>query len=364
VSILRPFTLVAELTYGCPLRCAYCSNPVSVTQRAAELTLIDWQRVIHEAEALGVVHVHFTGGEPLLHPELEALVASARSADLYVNLITSGVPLKRERLQALRDAGLEHVQLSLQAATPELARQIAGVAALEQKTNVARWVRELGLALTINVVLHRQNAPELSALLELAERLEPSRIEIANAQYLGWALENRAALLPSSAQLEQARAQVDAARLRLRGKIDLLFVLPDYHAGRPRACMQGWAQRYLIVTPDGLLLPCQAARDIADLQFDDVRNAPLGELWSNSPALCRFRGEAWLPEPCRSCDERERDFAGCRCQAFRLTGDAGAPDPACHLTPAHALLRAAREHAERPLATEPLHLRRPPRYAS
>lgn len=360
----RPFTLVAELTYRCPLRCAYCSNPVSVVQQAPALSVADWQRILREAEALGVVHVHFTGGEPLLHPQLETLVATARSADLYVNLITSGMPLQRERLVELRNAGLEHLQLSLQAATAELARHIAGVAALEQKLKVGRWARELGLALTINVVLHRQNVHELPALLALAESLEPSRIEIANAQYLGWALENRGALLPSSAQLEQARDVVSRARERLRGKIDLLFVLPDYHAGRPRACMQGWAQRYLVVTPDGLLLPCQAARDIADLQFDDVRRASLSELWSSSPALNRFRGEAWLPEPCQSCDERERDFAGCRCQAFRLSGSANAPDPACQLTPAHELIRAARLHAERPLLSEPLTLRRPPREAS
>jgi PqqA peptide cyclase len=360
VSAPRPFTLVAELTYRCPLRCGYCSNPVSVEQRAAELRVADWQRVLREAEALGVVHVHFTGGEPLLYPELETLVATARSADLYVNLITSGVPATRQRLQALRDAGLEHVQLSFQATTPELSRRIAGVAALRQKLDVARWVRELGLALTINVVLHRQNAHELPALLELAESLDPSRIEIANAQYLGWALANRAALLPSSAQLEQARELVKAARLRLRGKIDLLFVLPDYYAGRPRACMQGWAERYLVVTPDGLLLPCHAARDVGGLKFDDVRSAPLAELWASSPALRRFRGDDWLPDPCRSCDDRHRDFGGCRCQAFRLTGDAAAPDPACQLTPAHELVRAARRQAERPPADAPLRLRSRP----
>lgn len=363
MSTNRPFTLVAELTYRCPLRCAYCSNPVEIAQRASELAVAEWQRVLREAEALGVVHVHFTGGEPLLYPELETLIASARSVGLYVNLITSGLPLTHSRLIALRDAGLEHVQISLQAVTTELAQQIAGVAVLPQKLQAARWVRELGMALTINVVLHRQNAHELPELLALAESLEPSRIEIANAQYLGWALLNREALLPSSAQLERARELVGAVRERLRGKTDVLFVLPDYHAGKPRACMQGWAQRYLVVTPDGLLLPCQAARDLPQLEFDDVRSAPLAELWSRSPALERFRGEAWLPELCRSCDERERDFGGCRCQAFRLTGDASAPDPACQLTPAHDLILAARKQAERPLASDTLTLRRPPRYA-
>jgi PqqA peptide cyclase len=364
MSAPRPFTLVAELTYRCPLRCAYCSNPVSIQQRAPELGLADWQRVLREAEALGVVHVHFTGGEPLLYPDLEVLVATARDVDLYVNLITSGLPLSRERLVALRDAGLEHVQLSLQAVTPELSRQVAGVAALEQKLRAAHWVRELGLALTINIVLHRQNAHELAALVELAESLQPSRIEIANAQYLGWALQNRAALLPSTEQLGAARALVKRASLRLKGKIELLFVLPDYHAGQPRACMQGWGQNYLVVTPDGLLLPCHAARDVGALRFDDVRSAPLSELWASSPALNAFRGDAWLPEPCRSCDDRERDFAGCRCQAFRLSGNAAAPDPACRLTPAHDLVLAARQHAERPVASDALQLRRPPRTSS
>lgn len=359
----RPFTLVAELTYRCPLRCAYCSNPVTTLQRSTELGVDDWQRVIGEAEALGVVHVHFTGGEPLLHGQLETLVATARSANLYVNLITSGVPLSRARLASLRDAGLEHVQLSFQAATPELGRHIAGLDALEQKLRVAGWVRELGMALTVNVVLHRQNAHELPALLRLAEGLHPSRIEIANAQYLGWALKNRAGLLPSAAQLEQARKLVAETRERLRGEIDILFVLPDYHAGRARACMQGWAQRYLIVTPDGLLLPCQAARDLADLQFDDVRSAPLAELWAKSPALQRFRGDSWLPQPCRACDERHRDFGGCRCQAFQLTGDESAADPACRLTPAHELVLSARRQAERPVGVEPLVLRGPPGYA-
>jgi PqqA peptide cyclase len=338
----RPYTLVAELTYRCPLRCAYCSNPVSLGQTAAPMGASDWVRVIREAEALGVVQVHFTGGEPLLYDELERLVAEARAAELYVNLISSGLPLARERLVVLRQAGLDHLQLSLQAVSPEGSRRIAGVDALEHKRQVARWASELGLALTLNVVLHRHNLPELPALLALAEELNPQRIELASVQYLGWALQNRAQLLPTSDQIHLARRLADAARERLAGRSEVLFVLPDYYADRPRDCMNGWAQRYLVVTPDGLLLPCHAARDLAGLHFDDVRSAPLAALWRGSPALDAFRGEAQLPDACRTCAGRHGDHGGCRCQAFALTGDATAVDPACKLAPAHGLVRDAR----------------------
>jgi PqqA peptide cyclase len=357
----RLLTLVAELTYACPLRCAYCSNPVQLSQRARPLATTDWLRVLDEAEALGALHVHFTGGEPLLFPDLEVVVRRARERQLYTNLITSGVALSRERLQGLVDAGLEHLQLSFQAATAASNLRIAGIDATAQKLRVARWTKELGIALTVNLVLHRENVAELEPLLALAEGLEPYRIEIANAQYLGWALVNREALLPSAEQLERARGLAAAVRERLQGKTDVLFVLPDYYADRPRACMQGWAQSYLVVTPDGLLLPCQAARDLPGIHFDDVRRAPLGELWRSSPALAKFRGTSWLPEPCVSCDRRQQDFGGCRCQAFALTGDAAAADPACSVTPSHHLVRAARSRAAGALPA-PLELRRAPRH--
>jgi pyrroloquinoline quinone biosynthesis protein E len=361
-SAPRPTTLIAELTYACPLRCAYCSNPVTTRQSAAPLDTQDWCRVLDEAEQMGVLHVHFTGGEPLLFRDLELLVARARRSGLYTNLITSGTPLSRARLEALKQSGLEHVQLSLQGASSATNRTVAGVDVLEQKLSTARWVNELGLALTVNVVLHRHNLHELEACLSLAESLEPHRIELANAQYLGWALLNRDQLLPTLEEIARARELASDAQRRLRGKTDVLFVLPDYYADRPRACMQGWAERYLLVTPDGLLLPCQAARDLPGLCFDDVRSAPLQELWVTSPALNHFRGEAWLPDPCRSCDQRERDFGGCRCQAYQLTGNAAGADPTCHLVPEHALVVAARRQAGSSVAT-PLQLRRPPRSA-
>jgi PqqA peptide cyclase len=361
IAAPRPYTLVAELTYSCPLRCAYCSNPIQLEQRAPALDRHDWCRVIREAEALGVMQVHFTGGEPLLYDDLEQLVEAARAADLYVNLITSGLPLSRERLAGLQRAGLEHLQLSLQAVAGEVSRRISGVDALARKRRVAEWARDLGLSLTVNIVLHRQNLAELPELLAVAESLGPERIELANAQYLGWALLNRDQLLPSRAELEGARSLANEAKQRLAGKIDVLFVLPDYYAGRPRACMSGWAERYLVVTPDGLLLPCHAARDLPGLVFDDVRRASLSELWASSPALNRYRGHAGLPVDCRSCEGRHEDHGGCRCQAFQLTGDANAIDPACRIAPAHSLVRAAREsHSLTQLP--PLQLRREPLY--
>jgi len=355
----RVLTLIAELTYRCPLRCVYCSNPTQTSQTAEPLATRDWLRVIEEAEQLGALQVHFTGGEPLLFSDLEQLVQSARRLDLYTNLITSGVPLSRNRLESLQKAGLDHVQLSFQALSDSATYRITGTNKLEQKLQVARWLNELELPFTINIVLHRENIDELSGMLELAESLQPHRIEVANAQYLGWALVNRDRLLPSFEQLARARELAVAARERLMGKTDVLFVLPDYYAGRPRSCMQGWAQSYLLITPDGLVLPCHAARDLPGLEFDDVRLAPLAQIWAESPALGRFRGSEWQPEPCRSCVERSRDGGGCRCQAFALSGDASAPDPTCSLSPSHHLVRTARQQAERPVST-PLQLRRAP----
>lgn len=342
---MKPLTLVAELTYRCPLRCVYCSNPVEHAKRD-ELPAAIWRRVLAEAAELGALHVHFTGGEPLLRPELETLVAAARAHGLYTNLITSGVPLDRARLEALVAAGLEHLQLSFQGASAADAVAYAATPAFEQKLAVARWAKALGLPLTVNFVLHRGNIDAVDAMLELARGLGAERIELANAQYLGWAFENRGALLPSAAQIERARERVRAARERLEN-VELTFVLPDLHAGRPRACMDGWGERYLVIAPDGLFLPCQAARVIPELEFDNVAQRPLAALWHSSPALLRFRGEQRLPAQCRSCPEHERDHGGCRCQAYLVTGNADAVDPACALSPHHQTVVAAQRAAER-----------------
>ncbi|HEY0478794.1 MAG TPA: pyrroloquinoline quinone biosynthesis protein PqqE [Kofleriaceae bacterium] len=339
----RPYVLVAELTYRCPLRCAYCSNPTQPQDRAA-LAGADWQRVLTEASELGVVQVHFTGGEPLLRDDLEALVARAAELELYSNLITSGVPLTRERLAGLQAAGLCAVQLSFQAARPGASAAIAGVDAFAHKRQVAAWVSELELPLTVNVVLHRHNLDDVGQIIALAEELGAERLELANTQYLGWAYQNRAALMPSPAQLDAARAVVAAARARLRSRMEILFVLPDYHGDRPRTCMNGWGERYIVVTPDGRAMPCHAAH-ILPLAFPDLRAQSLASAWHDSEAFQKYRGTEHLGEPCRSCDQREVDHGGCRCQAFLLTGDATATDPVCGLSPRHDLVVEARAAA-------------------
>jgi PqqA peptide cyclase len=345
----RPYTLVAELTYRCPLACGYCSNPLDLARHAAELGTADWRRVFAEAAALGVLQANLTGGEPLVRADLTELVAAAHAQQLYVNLITSGIPADRDRLAELASAGLDSLQLSVQDVDPHGAAWIAGRDDLETKLQVAAAARALGLPLTLNVVIHRGNIARVAEFVALAEKIGAERLELANTQYLGWALANRDVLLPARAEIEQARAVASAAAERLRGRIEILFVRPDYYADRPRACMDGWARRYIVVTPDGVVLPCHQALSIAGLAFENVRGGSLQEIWNDSPAMKRFRGEDWLPAPCRTCDERGVDFGGCRCQAFALTGDARATDPVCHLSPNHALvgqLALVREDAD------------------
>jgi pyrroloquinoline quinone biosynthesis protein E len=359
VSGERPYTLVAELTYRCPLRCAYCSNPVRIERRGADLDTDGWRRVFREAAKLGVVQVNLSGGEPLLRGDLEALVAEAQSLELYSSLITSGVPLERERLAALAARGLDAIQLSFQDDRPAEASRIAGVEALEQKLRVAAWARELELPLTVNVVLQRGNIERVPEFVALAERLGAERLELANTTYLGWALLNRDQLVPSHSAIQSAREAARAATERLRGRMEVLFVLPDYHTDLPRPCMGGWARSILVVAPDGLALPCQQARTIAGLAFWSVRERGLAEIWSDSPGFRAFRGEDWMQEPCRSCERRGIDFGGCRCQAFHLLGDAAATDPACRLSPRHAIVVAARERAALPAAGELTYRRAP-----
>jgi pyrroloquinoline quinone biosynthesis protein E len=345
----RPYTLIAELTYRCPLRCPYCSNPTDLAAHGTELSTDDWRRVLGEAEALGVVQVHFTGGEPLARKDLEELVTRARELELYSNLVTSGVPLAKERLAALAERGLDHVQVSIQSARAERADVIAGYAAHPHKIEVMRWVRELGLPLTMNVVLHSQNLDEVDELVALAEDVGASRLELANTQYVAWALANRDALLPTREQLEQAAEAAARHKARLEGRMDVLFVKPDYFGTTPKACMDGWARRFIHMIPDGRVLPCHAATSITTLRFDSVLDRPLREIWESSEALLAYRGEAWMSEPCRSCERRTVDFGGCRCQAFALTGDAAATDPACQLSPRHALVEEAKRSASAPV---------------
>ncbi|HTQ04576.1 MAG TPA: pyrroloquinoline quinone biosynthesis protein PqqE [Polyangiaceae bacterium] len=342
----RPYTLVAELTYRCPLSCAYCSNPLELGRAEDELDTATWIRVLREAAELGVLQLNLTGGEPLARADLEALVAAARANELYVNLITSAVPADAERLARLAAAGLDSIQVSVQDTDAAGAAWVAGRDASESKRRMAAAARALGLPLTLNVVIHRGNIARLPAFVALAEELGATRLELANTQYLGWALANRDALLPSRAALERARQQARDAAERLRGKIEVLFVLPDYYTELPRACMDGWARRYLLVTPSGLALPCHQAARIETLEWQNVRDHSLGAIWHESPAFRAFRGEEWMPEPCRSCSRRALDFGGCRCQALALTGDAAATDPACVHAPRHDLVVAARARAD------------------
>jgi len=344
----RPYTLIAELTYRCPLRCVYCSNPLDYARHRDELTESEWQRVFREAEALGVVQLNLTGGEPLVRDDLEGLVGAARALDLYTNLITAGVPLSRERLERLRDAGLDSVQLSIQGAGASDVVRIAGHDSYAKKLEVARWVKELGLPFTLNTVLHRENIDRVDEVIALAERLQADRLELANTQYLGWALLNRRALLPARDQIERARTLAAAARARLRGRMEVAFVTPDYYSDFPKACMDGWARRFILVSPDGLALPCHLAHTLPGIEFENVRARSLDQIWHHSAGFLQFRGEEWMPEPCRSCDRRTQDFGGCRCQAFHLTGAAAATDPACSLAPDHHLIEAARDQSAAP----------------
>jgi pyrroloquinoline quinone biosynthesis protein E len=342
-----PLALLAELTHRCPLRCPYCSNPLKLERRGAELDTALWQRVLSEAASLGVLQVHFSGGEPLARRDLATLVRHATDVGLYGNLITSGIGLDAARMAALAEAGLEHVQLSLQDSDPALGDRIAGLAGAQaQKHRAAKLVREAGLPLTINAVVHRHNLDRLGDIVDLAVALGADRLEVAHVQYYAWALRNRAALLPSREQLEAATALIEAARIRLKGVLAIDYVVPDYYARRPKACMGGWARRFLNITPSGKVLPCHAAETLPGLHFPNVAEASLAEIWNNDPAFARFRGTGWMPEPCRSCERRGIDWGGCRCQAFAMTGDAARTDPVCALSPDHALITQARADAE------------------
>jgi pyrroloquinoline quinone biosynthesis protein E len=337
---------LAELTYSCPLSCPYCSNPLNLADFRDELTTAEWQRVLAEAQELGVLQLHLSGGEPLLRRDLVEIVNSAHELGLYTNLITSALGLSRRRAEQLKAAGLDHVQISIQADEPAASDRIAGTPSFERKIEAARMAKELGWPLTVNVVLHRHNIDRVAEILRLAEELAADRIELANTQYYGWALRNRDALLPSKAQLERAETVVRAARVRLAGQTDVIYVLPDYYSQYPKPCMGGWGKRQLTVAPNGDALPCPAAHALP-LPRASVREESLAWIWTESPLFQRFRGTDWMPDPCRSCPRREIDFGGCRCQAFQLTGDAARTDPVCHLSPDHGIVAEAVEGANK-----------------
>jgi PqqA peptide cyclase len=331
-----PIGLLAELTHRCPLGCPYCSNPLALDPRHGELDTEGWARVFREAADLGVLQVHLSGGEPGARRDIVAITAAARAAGLYTNLITSGIGITAATLLQLADAGLDHVQISIQDSEPASADHIAGYrGAFARKQTLAAEVVRLKIPLTVNAVMHRANIDRIAAMVELALSLGASRVEIAHAQYYGWALKNRAALMPSAEQVKRAAEAVERLRRQHHGAIVIDAVVPDYFARLPKPCVGGWGRRSLNVTPAGKVLPCHAAESIPGLEFWSVRDHSLADIWTNSPAFNAFRGTAWMQEPCRSCARRDIDFGGCRCQAFALTGDATATDPVCHLAPRH-----------------------------
>jgi PqqA peptide cyclase len=335
-ALHKPLGLLAELTHRCPLGCPYCSNPLALEGRENELDTETWARVFREAAELGVLQVHLSGGEPGARRDLVDITAAANKAGLYTNLITSAVGITGKTLGALADAGLDHVQISIQDNDPRSADHIAGYdGAFARKNALAAEVVRLKLPLTVNAVMHRANIDHIGDMVDLALKLGAGRVEIAHVQYYGWALKNRTALMPTREQVERAVAVVDELRRRHHGRIVIDAVVPDYYARFPKPCVGGWGRRSLNVTPSGKVLPCHAAESIPGLEFWNVRDRSLAEIWQASPAFNAFRGTEWLPEPCATCDRREIDFGGCRCQAFAITGNARATDPVCHLSPHH-----------------------------
>ena len=344
-----PIAMLAELTHRCPLSCPYCSNPLELARQDSELDTETWKRVFREAAEIGVLQLHLSGGEPASRRDLEDLVGAAREAGLYTNLITSGIGLTERRLKALDEVGLDHIQLSLQGTTPEMADMIGGYdGGFKRKMQVAEWIGDIGFPLTLNAVLHRRNLHQLPRALEMAVEMGARRIEVATVQFHGWALKNRDALMPTREQAAEATRLVTEARQALKGVLVIDYVTADYHDDYPKRCMGGWGTTGLNVAPDGKVLPCHAAETIPSLSFDNVRDRHLGDIWKNSNAFNAFRGTDWMQEPCRTCDRRTIDFGGCRCQAMAIVGDAAATDPVCIRSPHHnALKQRAEQHAAR-----------------
>ena len=335
VGVGQPLWLLAELTYRCPLHCVFCYNPVQLKQASSELTTAEWVEVMRQARQLGAAQLGFSGGEPLVRDDLEELVQEAHRLGYYTNLITSGVGLTPARAQRLKDAGLDHVQLSFQDSTRELNDFLSHTKTFELKKKVAQTIKAHDWPMVMNCVLHRHNLPHVGQIIEMALDLGAEYLELANVQYYGWAWVNRDHLMPTRAQLQEAEAVVQGWRERIGKQCRLLFVVPDYFEERPKACMNGWGSVFLSIAPDGLAMPCNNARDLPGLQLPNVREQPIADIWQRSQAFNAYRGQDWMQEPCRSCDERYKDFGGCRCQAFMVTGDAAATDPVCSKSPQH-----------------------------
>ncbi len=337
-TIAPPLWLLAELTYRCPLHCVFCYNPVDYASNLNELSTDQWISVMRQAREMGAAQLGFSGGEPLLRDDLEVLVAEGRQLGFYTNLITSGVGLKRERLAALRDAGLDHIQLSFQDSTREMNDFLTHTKTFDLKSRVAAMIREFEYPMVLNVVLHRYNLDHIERIIEMADKMGVEYLELANTQYYGWGLINREQLLPDRAQLQRAEAAVARYREKIGNRMRILFVVPDYFEKRPKACMNGWGSVFLAVSADGSALPCHAAKTIPGLQFPQVTESTVHDIWYHSDAFNKFRGDDWMQEPCRTCPEKERDFGGCRCQALALTGNAANADPVCDKSPYHHVI--------------------------
>jgi pyrroloquinoline quinone biosynthesis protein E len=347
-----PLALIAELTHRCPLHCVYCSNPLEMQARANELSTDAWKKVFDEAAEMGVLQLHLTGGEPTAREDIVALIEHGRKKKLYINLITSGVGLTEAKLKTYCDAGLDHIQLSFQDSIAEKANEFAGTKAHAAKIKAAELIKKFPLAFTMNIVVHRKNLDRLEEMITLGESLNADRLEIAHVQYYGWAFKNRDALMPTQEQVKKSVAIIQKAKDRLKDKLRIDFVLPDYYAKFPKPCMGGWGQKSLLIDPAGRVLPCHSAMVIKGLEFENVKENSLQAIWEKSDAFERFRGEEWMQEPCRSCDRRGQDFGGCRCQAAMIAGDAQATDPVCSLAPTRTLIDK-KVHSESSLLEEP-----------
>jgi pyrroloquinoline quinone biosynthesis protein E len=344
----NPLWLLAEVTYKCPLHCVFCYNPVDYTRYGEELSTQDWLRVLRQGRELGAAQLGFSGGEPLMRDDLEIMVAEAHKLGYYSNLITSGIGLNEKRIAAFKEGGLEHIQLSFQDSTREMNDFLSSTKTFELKRKVAKLIKQYDYPMVLNCVLHRHNIDHVQQILEMAEAMGAEYVELANTQYYGWAYVNRDQLLPTRDQLKRAEEVTNQFRERVGNKMRIFFVVPDYYEERPKACMNGWGALFLTVTADGLALPCHEARMLPGLEFPNVREHDLGWIWYDSPGFNAYRGDAWMKEPCRSCPEKVKDFGGCRCQAYMLTGDATNTDPVCGLSPLHHLVTDVVDKAQTP----------------
>lgn len=334
----RPLWLLAELTFRCPLQCPYCSNPVEIANYKDELSTDDWLRVLREARKMGATQLGLSGGEPLVRQDLEEIITEARQLGYYTNLITSGVGMDEARVAAFKKAGLDHIQISFQASNEELNNYLGGTESFQHKVEMARVVKQYEYPMVLNIVIHRQNIDQMRDILDMTVALKADYVELASTQYYGWSKINAEHLLPTRAQLQSAEAIAHEYQEKLKDEMRIIYVVPDYFEERPKACMNGWGSIFLTIAPDGSALPCHAAAQLPGLVFPNVKDMSIEEIWRDSEAFNKFRGFDWMQEPCRSCDEKEKDFGGCRCQAYMLTGDATLADPVCSKSPHHQQL--------------------------